>query len=212
MLRRTLTESSIVGSGPSAHFVDNAMSSASPSRSPHKLVFSRTESIIDLTLDTPSSSSPQKAASQSQEDLSSSSPGKPVRPTLPSTNVRTYAGKSRSFLVALPNPTLSLSQDGSQPELNESQEDDLETTRESYTDLRLRWGVDNSEDDPYAGLGSPERNAKRVDGELPAGIMNDLKSISELRSKGESRRFLDEVGYLFEGLDLSGAISVRRGR
>ena len=43
-------------------------------------------------------------------------------------------------------------------------------------------------------------------------MMNDLKSISELRSKGEARRFMDDVGYLFEGLDPDGAIGVRRGR
>lgn len=38
-------------------------------------------------------------------------------------------------------------------------------------------------------------------------------SITELRSKGESRRFLDEVGYLFEGLEEPGmAPSVQRSR
>jgi Wings apart-like protein regulation of heterochromatin len=38
-------------------------------------------------------------------------------------------------------------------------------------------------------------------------------SITELRSKGESRRFLDEVGYLFEGLEVPGmAASVQRSR
>ena len=42
--------------------------------------------------------------------------------------------------------------------------------------------------------------------------MNDLKSISELRSKGEFRRFLDDMGYLFEGLDPQVAVNVRRGR
>jgi hypothetical protein len=45
---------------------------------------------------------------------------------------------------------------------------------------------------------------------LPPGMMNDLKSITELRSKGESRRFLDELGYLFEGLSPSASISIRR--
>jgi hypothetical protein len=47
---------------------------------------------------------------------------------------------------------------------------------------------------------------------LPPGMMNDLKSITELRSKGESRKFLDDVGYLFEGLDMGAPIGVRRGR
>jgi len=43
-------------------------------------------------------------------------------------------------------------------------------------------------------------------------MMNDLKSITELRSKGESRRFMDEVGYLFEGMDRNVGVRVRRGR
>jgi hypothetical protein len=47
---------------------------------------------------------------------------------------------------------------------------------------------------------------------IPAGMMNPLKSISELRNKGESRRFLDEVGYLFEGMDQKGGIGLRRAR
>jgi hypothetical protein len=46
----------------------------------------------------------------------------------------------------------------------------------------------------------------------PNGLTNDLKSITELRSKGESRRFLDEVGYLFEGMEPSGGVGVRRAR
>ncbi|KAG1803482.1 uncharacterized protein BJ212DRAFT_1395763 [Suillus subaureus] len=45
---------------------------------------------------------------------------------------------------------------------------------------------------------------------LANGMMNDLKSITELRSKGESRRFLDEVGYLFEGIESGCAIALRR--
>lgn len=41
-------------------------------------------------------------------------------------------------------------------------------------------------------------------------LYNNLSSITDLRSKGESRRFLDEIGYLFEGLETSGTLSVRR--
>ncbi|KIK93175.1 hypothetical protein PAXRUDRAFT_829232 [Paxillus rubicundulus Ve08.2h10] len=51
-------------------------------------------------------------------EASTQSPSK----VLPTRNIRTYAGSSRSFLVALPIP-------GADP-------------------LRTRWGVDNSEDDP----------------------------------------------------------------
>ncbi|EIW77120.1 hypothetical protein CONPUDRAFT_168135 [Coniophora puteana RWD-64-598 SS2] len=43
-----------------------------------------------------------------------------------------------------------------------------------------------------------------------SGLWNDLKSITELRSKGERRRFSDEVGYLFEGLGPEAAPGLRR--
>ena len=39
---------------------------------------------------------------------------------------------------------------------------------------------------------------------------NPLFSITELRSKGESRRFLDDLGYLLEGLSVTSSIGVRR--
>ncbi|KAI9568680.1 hypothetical protein HD554DRAFT_2097289 [Boletus coccyginus] len=127
---------------------------------------------------------------------------------LPTRNIRTYAGSSRSFLVALPVPDADLSN---------AVEDDTEL-HESYSDLRTRWGIDISEDDPQPYQGSQasvptplKRNALDLSqNSLPTGMMNDLKSITELRSKGESRRFLDEVGYLFEGLDGSSAIGLRR--
>lgn len=152
------------------------------------------------------------------------------RPLISNTNIRTYAGKSRSFLVALPSSHLASLPDATTSLLDDdepvdagagnTQEDDFEM-QESYADLRARWGVDNSEDDFIPEpLEEPSPNSKRKGkgkqveqaAPLPNGMMNDLKSITELRSKGESRRFLDEVGYLFEGLDPKGAIGVRRGR
>lgn len=98
-------------------------------------------------------------------------------------------------------------------------EDDTEP-HDSYADLRSRWGIDLSEDDPQPyqdeEIAAPtplRRNPSELSQpSLPTGMMNDLKSITELRSKGESRRFLDEVGYLFEGLDSSSAIGLRRAR
>ena len=63
---------------------------------------------------------------------------------------------------------------------------------ESYTDLRTRWGVDNSED--------PTLNVP----------VNDINSLSEMRSRGETRRFLDEVGYLVEGLEPAAGKAVHR--
>lgn len=110
-------------------------------------------------------------------------------------------------------------------------QDEFES-RESYSSLRSRWGVDNFEDDPRpsydiaspsnstttASEASPSRSGNGKGKSLvrsapvPNGMMNPLKSISELRNKGESRRFLDEVGYLFEGLDPKCGIALRRSR
>ncbi|PPQ65170.1 hypothetical protein CVT24_011033 [Panaeolus cyanescens] len=133
---------------------------------------------------------------------------------------KTYAGAFRSFLVPLPS-----SQDPGASQSGFAEEDDFDS-RESYNSLRTRWGVDNSEDDPYntppttsksqsqTPEGSPTKRQKGKAslGRHPssAALINPLKSISELRNKGESRRFLDEVGYLFEGMNRQGSISLRR--
>ncbi|KAG5653614.1 hypothetical protein H0H81_011986 [Sphagnurus paluster] len=135
-------------------------------------------------------------------------------------NTRTYAGKSRSFLVSIPTAGLD-------PLAGDLDEDEY-STRESYASLRSRWGVDNSEDDPYplpsptrSGNSSPSGTPTKPRGKskqepqprpqkLPNGMMNPLKSITELRNKGESRRFLDEVGYLFEGMHSGVGIGLRR--
>lgn len=143
---------------------------------------------------------------ESEATASTQSSPKPI----PTRNVRTYAGSSRSFLVALPVPDAD--------SLN-GVKDDTEP-HESYADLRSRWGIDLSEDDPQPYQDEQvtvpiplKRNpSEPSQPSLPTGMMNDLKSITELRSKGESRRFLDEVGYLFEGLDSSSAIGLRRAR
>lgn len=225
MLRRAHTESSVTSND-----ANNSHQNAGPSvpRTPTKLTATKTESIIDLTSGSPGSSrsrplTPSK--SRSQEDTLS--PDKVVRTTLVSSNVRTYAGKSRSFLVALPTSRIaSVDQESTSQVTNIDNlaEDDEYETRESYADLRARWGVDDSEDDPYAfieDLPSPSKYYKGKGKQkqvqppvprLPPGMMNDLKSITELRSKGESRRFLDDVGYLFEGLGSDGTLGVRRGR
>lgn len=150
-----------------------------------------------------------------EEQSQSSVPGPSTAP-LQQAGLRTYAGRSRSFLVELPTD--------SNPDSGVDADDLGFEVRESYKDLRLRWGVDKTEDDlnPAASLrSSPEsehgRKGKgkakdRVKPVLPPNMMNDLKSVTELRSKGESRRFMDEVGYLFEGMGRDVSIRVRRGR
>ncbi|KAI0937575.1 hypothetical protein AcV7_003573 [Taiwanofungus camphoratus] len=233
MLRRSHTESSMNGASGSSSFESIDDPSRSNQLASPKLAKVPSESVIDLTNDLSSSRShsisPPKP--QSLDDVSSPPVSTSARPSLTANNVRTYAGKSRSFLVALPTAQLEgLSRSNSQSLLVDeddlhvnSQADDFEI-RESYTDLRTRWGVDNSEDDPRPPspvTASPgEKSKQKGKGKqaealpvvLPNGMLNDLKSITELRSKGETRRFLDEVGYLFEGMDAKGAVSVRRGR
>jgi hypothetical protein len=150
------------------------------------------------------------------------------------THARTYAGKSRSFLISLPASSLPSGSLPLEGDPHQAQEDS--ETRESYTDLRTRWGIDNSEDDPRPYDDNPSPSPSPPNSQLqslsqspakqsttrkgkekeqivyPNGLTNDLKSITELRSKGESRRFLDEVGYLFEGMVPSGGVGVRRAR
>ncbi|KAG6849614.1 hypothetical protein H0H93_006898 [Arthromyces matolae] len=193
------------------------------------LARSKTESSIDSSSTTgvertPSLPNISSISPSKQVAAQSRSPPVPVPVKLPSkSNPRTYAGQSRSFLVAIPASSLD--------PLAADQDDD--STRESYASLRSRWGVDNSEDDPYPTNLSPARSdststphgtPSKAKGKakalqeallhaqlsLPTGMMNPLKSITELRSKGESRRFLDEVGYLFEGMDSSVGIGLRR--
>ena len=140
----------------------------------------------------------------------------PAAAPLQLSGVRTYAGRTRSFLVELPP-------EGAHDATIDGDDLGLEI-RESYKDLRMRWGVDDSEDDPRLAVSArsslePENGRKgkgrakdRPKVVLPPNMMNDLKSITELRSKGETRRFMDEVGYLFEGMDRNVGVGVRRGR
>jgi hypothetical protein len=207
MLGRTRS-ALLTADSPSAGTSLESMASNSPDASaPAKLP----HHIPDLdALESAVSQTPTIPDEQIQSTL-----GPPTAP-IQRSNVRTYAGRSRSFLVELPTEgTPDAAIDG----------DDLGLEiRESYKDLRMRWGLDDSEDiprPPFSARSSPEReNGRKGKGKakdrpkvlLPPNMMNDLKSITELRSKGESRRFMDEVGYLFEGMDRNVGVSVRRGR
>ncbi|KAI0372028.1 hypothetical protein BV20DRAFT_1034890 [Pilatotrama ljubarskyi] len=225
MLARARTEGSIISISSTSEQGSASADVSSVHATPQKLRTFHSDSLLGSPSGRPTTPSPSRA--RPADDISSP----PVRPNLVNSNVRTYAGKSRSFLVALPQSqagTLGLEShsqgliDDMGAMYGESQEDDFEM-RESYTELRERWGVDASEDDPRpltpVASPSPKGKGKKRKGlkeeppvkVLPYGMMNDLKSITELRSKGESRRFLDEVGYLFEGLDAKGALGVRRG-
>ncbi|KAL4259759.1 WAPL family protein [Pleurotus pulmonarius] len=202
MLSRSRTEPSVVSSGPSAAGSTSSITGRSSVGDASRKSLSPSKSLPAglLSADAPSPSIPA---------------GRPPNQPLASKHARTYGGASRSFLVSLSLP--------SDPGASQVQEDDL-STRESYSSLRARWGVDGSEDDFHPPLdispsnsrnGTPSKNkgkgkAQNRATDLPQSMMNDLRSITELRSKGESRRFLDEVGYLFEGMDAKGAIGLRR--
>ncbi|KAI0264708.1 hypothetical protein BC834DRAFT_825952 [Gloeopeniophorella convolvens] len=206
MLARTRTASSIVDGGSADTGLDSVISISSSASAAPQLP-RNTETILDLTAGV------SQGSTVPNEESQNSLPGPSTAP-LQRSNVRTYAGRSRSFLVELPA-------DGSAGGGMDADDLGLEM-RESYKDLRMRWGVDNSEDDPhpvYSARSSPgPESGRKGKGKakdrpkvvLPPNMMNDLKSITELRSKGESRRFMDEVGYLFEGMDQSANIRVRR--
>jgi hypothetical protein len=212
MLSRSRTVSSIGNSNSSG-------SLESIKDESHRLSHDRTDTIIDLTIESSSASS-NKSLSPAKPTKCDDPSSPPIKPH--NFSIRTYAGSSRSFLVTLPASQIvasNLQSLDDAEKLLESQED-LEV-HETYSDLRARWGVDNSEDDPYPLLlddqsSSGKRKGKFRETRPPTpisnGTSNDLKSITELRNKGESRRFQDEVGYLFEGLDPGSNISVRRGR
>ncbi|KAK7437383.1 hypothetical protein VKT23_018628 [Stygiomarasmius scandens] len=196
-----------------SHIFDEATPASVPS-TPTKLAKrmlgrSKTDSSIETS---PSRSALDKTQSMPSIQSPSSSPSRPPPAPLTRTvsNKRTYAGKSRTFLVSLPVGA-SLMQD---------EEDDF-LNRESYSSLRSRWGVDNSSEDQIFDFSPPKSNSqvnspgtpsRKGKGKglkskpgvevppQPVDIVKPLRSITELRDKGESRRFLDEVGYLLEGM------------
>lgn len=183
-----------------------------------------TDTVIDLTSGTDSVNSSSVSLNKpltptkATKSFSLDDQSPPIK-TQTST-IRTYAGTSRSFLVTVPttsNVNPESEPTGGPDVLLSNSQDDLEIY-ETYSDLRARWGVDNSEDDPYPLLPEALQTGKRTSKTRevrPAPIplpVADVKSITELRNKGESRRFHDEVGYLFEGLDPDSSLSVRRGR
>jgi hypothetical protein len=170
-----------------------------------------------LAIDNDAISSTVTSGKQAAEESTPLSSNRAHR-TPASTPTRTYAGRSRSFLVSLP----AFNSGSVIPDADEEKRD-FEAT-ESYTDLRTRWGLDISEDDPRPSTPSTLSPSKGSKGKgkgttsspsaasPSTGTYNELKSISELRHKGESRRFLDEVGYLFEGMDPKCGIGLRRAR
>ncbi|KAG7094251.1 hypothetical protein E1B28_007856 [Marasmius oreades] len=190
-----------------------------------------TSRIVDRTSSLPSFPSPSSSNHNASSHSLPPSPAKrshtdvaPLTPSRRTTSLkRTYAGKSRTFLVALPVDPSSMTS----LEQTLQEEEDEYMNRESYNSLRMRWGVDNSEDDPFgptmestvSSVNTTPRKGKAKVGKgkggsektaLPPDTIKPFKSITEIRNKGESRRFLDEVGYLLEGMDKEESPALRR--
>lgn len=212
MLARAQTVPSSSGSdSPDPHVRDSTRRQPLPTM--------KADTIIDPTEEAPLKTAPIKAAKSASFDNS------PPRTNSRATNLRTYGGTSHTFLIAIPVdqlPSLNDSQltEDSVASLLQSQENEFDT-HESYASLRSRWGVDNSEDDPHQPLAEGStawlRKKKGKPGRPPpvplsGPSVSELRSITELRNTGESRRFNDEVGYLFEGLAVESELSVKRGR
>ncbi|KIY44953.1 hypothetical protein FISHEDRAFT_76984 [Fistulina hepatica ATCC 64428] len=187
---------------------------------------------------TPSASTPTLVPPHdaSYANIATSAAVAPSSTPGPST-LRTYAGASRSFLVSMPlNGGLdSLNGDGDEarpsyatlrhdygidnsddPEMNmspvASTRSSASVTPLSLTPVKKSISHNNGHSSARKprSYHLPEPRRQPEPEPLPSGMMNPLKSITELRSKGENRRFLDDMGYLFEGLDPSGPIGLRR--
>lgn len=105
---------------------------------------------------------------------------------------RTY-GRSRTFLSS--RPADDDSGDGGASSFAASL---AEPPRESYEDLRKRYEVDNE----TGGSGNL----------LDALLARAPVPISDMRSKGENRRFMDEVTFLLEGISNAPSKGIRRTR
>ncbi|KZV65469.1 hypothetical protein PENSPDRAFT_130956 [Peniophora sp. CONT] len=142
-------------------------------------------------------------------------PGSASGSGLNSGALKTYAGRSRSFLAPMPGAGLL--------------DFDLVPEPASYRELRKELGVDDLEplSSPPASPRRPTSPRKsssvkgkvRDDGlhtlgtgktKLAPNMHNDVRGLSELRNRGEARRFLDAVQDLFDGLAPESAPAVRR--
>lgn len=91
--------------------------------------------------------------------------------------------------------------------------------RESYAELRKRYEVDNGEHPVLDGLTGEQTRATESFITISGGqgnLIDELmmakapESVSDMRSKGENRQFMDEVAYYLEGLQ--GTNAMRRTR
>ncbi|WVF71292.1 hypothetical protein IAT40_006095 [Kwoniella sp. CBS 6097] len=99
---------------------------------------------------------------------------------------RTY-GKTRTMLSEVSKVDLELSKLKSGEEVNETV-----APEESYAELRDRFEIDNTTLE-RTGSGSGNLMSELLLAKAP-------QTVSDMRSKGENRRFMDELNYLIEGI------------
>ena len=130
---------------------------------------------------------------------------------------KTYGG-SRSFLVR--EHRESADSENAITEMASTAENHETLVKESYAELRKRYEVHNG-DTEGEGHGSRDLMAARrttwKDLSTLLILLQDLllarapQPVSDMRSKGENRRFMDEVGYLAEGIaDPATSLSLKR--
>lgn len=98
---------------------------------------------------------------------------------------KTY-GKVRTILVELSRGP----EDGDQSSYDTMSQGDESQLQASYVELRQRYEVDNT-------IQHTSRSASLLQDMLQARAP---ETVSDMRSRGENRRFIDELGYLFDGI------------
>lgn len=92
--------------------------------------------------------------------------------------------------------------------------------RESYSEMRKKWGID-IDDELDAAANSQvcltKLHSAGVEFEISLcrsqqESQPNLKSIAELRLAGENRKFSDEMGYLLDGLEEKHPLGIKRTR
>ena len=93
-----------------------------------------------------------------------------------------------------------------------------EVAKESYKELRKRYEVDNSGEDIVGDVYAVHlvsctfRLFRSADKQDLLAARNG-QSVADLKSKGENRRFMDQLGYLIDPVtDASSSASLRRSR
>lgn len=111
---------------------------------------------------------------------------------------RTY-GKVRTIMVELPRGL----EDEDQSSYGIMSQGDDSQLQASYVELRQRYEVDNT-------IHHTNRSASLLHDMLQARAP---ETVSDMRSRGENRRFIDELGYLFDGIsDPAASRSFKRSR